>query len=252
MEELTKRVNKEFKRRRAKRSFDTDPEKERSRKRAAYKEDPSKERTRKREAYKDAPEKERTRKSEAYKDAPEKERSRKREAYKDAPEKERTRKREDYKDAPEKERTRKREEYRADPVEANTRGLLRRLINSDTVTTDDERKKFEKEGRYGPIFPCVCCHQYNWYFLVTIVEDLSSLHPDFVDVGYVQQNLRMFEKQGRLFLCNRCKSDLTQGKCPKLSTKNNLQCPWEEVSHLLLSVNEVFIVCLESVVNEIL
>ena len=61
MEELTKRVNKEFKRRRAKRSFDTDPEKERSRKRAAYKEDPSKERTRKREAYKDAPEKERTR-----------------------------------------------------------------------------------------------------------------------------------------------------------------------------------------------
>ena len=145
----------------------------------------------------------------------------------------------DYWVDPIKERARKRTHYEANKEKERERQAAVRANNADRQTTLKDFETFKKEGRYGPIFPCVSCWQLNWYFVTNIVEDLDTLPNDFVDVQHIRENISLFQKQNRFFVCNPCKSDLDLNKCPKMSTKNHLQTPWKDVPSHLLTINTV-------------
>ena len=161
-----------------------------------------------------------------------------RETYWDNPQKERDRKRVAYTANKEKERERKRAKNEDQAEKERIRQSKVRATHAEMQNTLTDRSTFEKEGRYGPIFPCVSCQQLNWYTAVS-VEGLETLLVDFVDIQHVHENTHLFRKQNRFFLCRPCKKDLEEGKCPKLSTKNYLECPWLEVPSHLLSLNLV-------------
>ena len=175
---------------------------------------------------------------ETYWNNPQKERDRKRVAYNADKEKARERKRSKNDDEAEKERIRFQERYNNDPEAEKLRQAVVRATRAETQTTMAIYSTFEKEGRYGPIFPCVSCQQLNWYTAVSI-EDLDTLPVDLVDIQHVRENISLFQKQNRFFLCRPCKKDLEEGICPKMSTKNYLQCPWLDVPPHLLSLNLV-------------
>ena len=139
---------------------------------------------------------------------------------------------------PQKERDRKNYAYENNKEFERERQSVIRATREETRTTTSDLSTFEKEGRYGPIFPCVSCQQLNWYTAVSI-EDLETLPVDFVDIHHVNENISLFQKQNRFFLCRPCKKDLEEGKCPKMSSKNYLQCPWLDVPPHLLGLNLV-------------
>ena len=162
----------------------------------------------------------------------------KREEYWANPVKERDRKRVAYNIDKEKERDRKRSKNEAQAEKERVRQSEIRALHAEIQNTLRDRETFEKEGRYGPIFPCVSCQQLNWYTGVSI-EDLDKLPADFVDIQHVYENMCLFRKQNRFFLCRPCKKDLEEARCPRLSTRNYLQCPWLDVPSRLLSLNLV-------------
>lgn len=165
--------------------------------------------------------------------------ARKKEEYWANSQKQRDRKRIHYKANEEKERERKRVEYAANNQKQKERQAAIRASKAEQKSTLTDRDTFEKEGRYGPIFPCVCCCQLNWYFSMFIQGDLNTLPQEFVDVQHVRENISLFQKQNRFFVCRPCKNDLDRGICPKMSTKNYLECPWKDVPSPLLTINPV-------------
>ena len=169
------------------------------------------------------------------------ERKRKLIAYWDNPQKERDRKSKAYENNKELERARKRKEHNADPDYARLRQSVVRASRVELQTSMTDKQTFEKEGRYGPIFPCVSCWELNWYFSMFIQQDLDILPSDLVDTQHVRDNIALFQKQNRFFICRPCKSDLDKGRCPKMSSKNYLQCPWKDVPSHLLNINTVSI-----------
>ena len=149
------------------------------------------------------------------------------------------RKRIHYKANQEKEQERKRVAYEENSEKERLRQSVVRLTRAETQTTLTDRLMFEKEVRYGPIFPCVCCGQLNWYFSMFIENHLDQLSHDFVDIQHVHEHIFLFRKQNRFFICRPCKIDLSNDKCPKMSVRNYLQCPWNDVPPHLLTINQV-------------
>ena len=102
-------------------------------------------------------------------------------------------------------------------------------------------QQFLKEGQYGPIFPCVSCHQLKWKTNVSAV-DMSTLSPDFVDKHYVSlKHRKLFRKLDKYHMCRTCKDSIFQSTRPKMCTRNSLGCPWEDVPPRLLTMNEVIV-----------
>ena len=159
--------------------------------------------------------------------------------YKANEEKERKRKRVAYEANKEKERERKRSKNEDEAEKQRLRQSVVRVTRAETQTTLTDLLNFEKEGRYGPIFPCVSCGQLNWYFAMSVQNRLEELPQNLVDTQYVHENISLFRKQNRFFICRPCKNDLNNGKCPKMSVKNHLQCPWKDVPRHLLTINPV-------------
>ena len=156
-------------------------------------------------------------------------RRRKTRSYWENPDKQRKRKRSTYDDDPDKERERKREEY--------AKGKL-------TRQSDGGLGKFLEEGKYGPIFPCIYCHQLKWQTSVT-VADSSDLNSPFTNIHYVTiQHRSLFKKQDRFWQCRTCKTAISRGERPKMCTQNCLHCPWDDVPPHLLKMNEVGSECL--------
>ena len=138
-----------------------------------------------------------------------------------------------------KEKARYKVYYEANKEKEKLRQAAVRASRVETQTTLTDLATFKKEGRYGPIFPCVCCWQLNWYFSMSILEDLNTISHNFVDIQHVRENTSLFEKQNRFFICRPCKSDLEKGRCPKMSVRNHLEHPWKNVPSPLLTITPV-------------
>ena len=152
---------------------------------------------------------------------------------------EQKRKRTEYHANPQKERERKKVEYHKNPEFQRLRKQLTYVSQKETQETDDDLKKFLEEGKYGPIFPCICCHQLFWRRNVVVAE-MSAMNSEFVDKHYVTVlHRRLFKKVGRYFLCLTCRPAIRVSQRPKLCALNALHCSWEEVPKELLKINEV-------------
>ena len=97
-----------------------------------------------------------------------------------------------------------------------------------------------QNNRYGPIFPCICCHQLNWKYKMRKVDDIFGEQVHHVDIDYVvNKHNRLFRKLDAYWICDGCNGETRSGKRPRMSSMNGLQCPWEDVPERLLALNEV-------------
>ena len=237
--------NQQQERERKATSYAKNPEAQRERKKENYAKNPDAQRERKKENYENNPEAQRERKKEDYEKNPEAQRERKKENYEKNPEAQRKRKTEKYTENLEAQRERKRsyekDKYDKNPEPKKEQEATARRIRRETWETKDDLSQFRKEGKYGPIFPCVCCNQLKWQSSVVSLEkdELLLLPSSCIDVEHVNVNAHLFTKLDKFYLCKSCKEDLFNGQQPKLSTKNRLLCPWKDVPSELLRLNEV-------------
>ena len=213
LEELTKIVNKEFNKRRNREIYSKNPETESKRKKAEYDNDPDKHRQRKNEEYATDPNKQRERKKNSYYDNLEKERERKRRDEKAR-----------FEAEPEKKR-----------LEKNWRDAMKKECGN----SNDDLTKFLEEGKYGPIFSCIFCHQLKWKNNVLEAKEMDMNSP-YVDQQYITvDHIKLFKKQDKYYKCKTCNTSVQLSHRPRMSTKNALHCPFDDVPRDLLIVNEV-------------
>ena len=107
------------------------------------------------------------------------------------------------------------------------------------ISTEEKRfNLFRNSVKYGPIFPCSCCHRLmfdNSVINLTrskYLENLETRHPGLFDkaVGSLDEDLKVtldqesFKKgENYHYLCKYCKDKLWEGKIPPISHRNKLQ-----------------------------
>ena len=240
---LKRKVDQEFNRRRSANQYKKSKPKQQERKRVHYEENKEQEQERQRVYYEKNKEKEQQRHRVYHEKNKEKEQERDRAYHEKNKEKEQERHRVYHEKNKKKEQERQRGYYEKNR-EKEQEG--QRVYYERNKEKEQERKrkakeqqtpteKFEKEGRYGPIFSCISCHQTNWFSNV-VITSLENVEETNVDKQYVVSNLCLFQKQNRLFICLGCKKSLETGTCPKMSTRNSLQCPWQNVPRQLLKL----------------
>ena len=100
--------------------------------------------------------------------------------------------------------------------------------------------KFLELGMYGPMFPCIFCHEFNWKYNSSVVKDIHQIQPGLLNHDYVlSKNIKLFIKLDCLWMCSSCKSSVVSNKRPKMLATDDLLCPWEDVPRELLKLNEV-------------
>ena len=157
----------------------------------------------------------------------------------------------DYNTHKEKHQDRKQREYTTHKEEHQERKQQEYNLNKERKKVERDNRiasqssrdmldKFKNSGRYGPIFPCICCHQLNWKSKMRMVDDIFCERFHHVDIDYVvnKQN-RLFRKLDAYWICDGCNGETRSGKRPRMSSMNGLQCPWEDVPERLLALNEV-------------
>ena len=190
--------------------------------------------------YHRSPQKHRDREQGKYRSNPQKQRDRKQKEYIKDPKKQRDRKKEEYSRDPEEQRDRKKEDYSRDPQKHRDRKMEEYIEAKQLQSSMDMLNNFQEAGKYGPIFPCVSCHQFNWRMAVQKVHDINTLEQGIVDVDYVvQKNVKLFSKIDCFWVCKTCKLSIERGIRPKFSSLNSLQCPWEGVPTEMLELNNV-------------
>ena len=175
---LEKKVDQEFNRRRSAKGYKKNRSEQQERKRVFYEENKGQQQEQKRADYEKNKGKKREQIRLDYEKNKEKKQEQKRLDYEKNKGKKQEQKRLDYEKNKEKERERKRKSReKQSPFE-----------------------NFEKEGRYGPIFSCISCHQTNWFSNVAVTS-LENHDESSVDTQYVVSNQGLFRKQNRLFIC---------------------------------------------------
>ena len=98
------------------------------------------------------------------------------------------------------------------------------------------KRRFNVTGQFGPSFPCVVCHSLNWLNNVTRVA-LTDIDERFLCLTYIEKHKLLFFKKGKYYCCRRCREKIGNGDMPANAARNNLLCPWDNVSqdHLMLS-----------------
>ena len=72
------------------------------------------------------------------------------------------------------------------------------------------------------------------------VDDIFSEHVHHFDIDYVvNKHSRLFRKLNAYWICECCNAETSSGKRPRMSSRNGLICPWEDVPERLLALNEV-------------
>ena len=83
---------------------------------------------------------------------------------------------------------------------------------------------------------CICCHELKWKVMVQPADPQSGDLSEKVDRDYVMDtHQRLFRKLGKFWICKACLSSPS----PRLSAKNRLVCPSEDVPQRMLPSNEV-------------
>ena len=95
--------------------------------------------------------------------------------------------------------------------------------------------------RYGPIFPCISCHETNWQSNVVKISNITTINSSYVDFYFVTvSNRELFVKMNFFYLCKTCKKAIDASRMPKRCAKNMLLCPWKDVEDKdFLNMNEV-------------
>ena len=98
------------------------------------------------------------------------------------------------------------------------------------------KRRFNVAGDFGPSFPCVVCHSLNWRRNVSNVA-LTDIDERFLCLTYIEKHKLLFFKKGTYHCCRRCREKIGTGAMPANAARNNLLCPWDNVSqdHLMLS-----------------
>ena len=228
-------LNKERERKRVgeKEKYDRDPQKQRDRKRVdskkEYDRDPQKQRDRKRvdskKEYDRNTQKQRDRKKVAEKEKYDRDPQVKidveKERYDRDPQKKIDADKERNDRNPQKKRDNEKQRFEA------------RKASQDTV---GDLQKFLDNGRYGPIFSCVCCHELKWRSGVRHTQYPSVSLSGKIDMEYVTvKHKELFLKVGKYYICDACHGSHQ----PKLRATNILTCPWENVPQRLLPKNPV-------------
>ena len=101
----------------------------------------------------------------------------------------------------------------------------RRLLRETMQTFHDSMfQRFFEDIKFGPIFPCVCCHRSLFLRGVKEFDNLikKTLENASLDICVTQQN--DFVRNGKMYLCLTCYRTLTtKMEMPKLCHLNGLQ-----------------------------
>jgi hypothetical protein len=180
------------------------------------------------------------RKQQEYNNNKGKHQDHKQQEYKQNKEKHQDRKQQEYDNNKEKHQNRKQQGYNINKEVILKRQKEKRDNRIASQTSKDMLDKFKNSGRYGPIFPCISCHQLNWKYKVKKVDNIFSEQVHHLDIDYVvNKQSRLFKKLDAYWICDRCNGETRSGKRPRMSSMNGLQCPWEDVPERLLALNEV-------------
>jgi hypothetical protein len=101
---------------------------------------------------------------------------------------------------------------------------------------------FESAVRYGPMFPCVCCHGLFYRHGVAEAEGVQGIRrgsagqKHFLDVPYITSHLAMFTRLGRQWCCTLCMVAVDAGRLPALAARNQLEATWTSLPPALLTL----------------
>ena len=106
-----------------------------------------------------------------------------------------------------------------------------------------------KSGRYGPIFPCIVCHELHWWSNVDVVN-FDDVEDKFLCNEYIVSQNNLFMKLDSYYCCKTCKKKTDGGEMPRVAAVNDMKCPWENTPQFMLKskVNMVISKCFITIV----
>ena len=106
-----------------------------------------------------------------------------------------------------------------------------------------------KSGRYGPIFPCIVCHELHWWSNVDVVN-FDDVEDKFLCNEYIVSRNNLFMKLDSYYCCKTCKKKTDGGEMPRVAAVNDMKCPWENTPQFMLKskVNMVISKCFITIV----
>ena len=99
-----------------------------------------------------------------------------------------------------------------------------------------------KSGRYGPIFPCIVCHELHWRSNVVVVN-FDDVEDEFLCTEYVISHNSLFMKLDSYYCCKTCKKKTDGGEMPKVAAVNNMKCPWDKTPQSMLKFKVRLVFC---------
>ena len=127
-----------------------------------------------------------------------------------------------------------RQQMKKDPnynktVAMKKRAQRARSHKSKNATIHKRRRNFNEATRYGPSFPCICCHRTCFDKAVIEIKDvaelrekLNRLQPTFFQEAIGDDLSKFPTRKGRHYLCQTCRNYIFDEKIPPMSNQNNL------------------------------
>ena len=238
---------------RSRERYELDPEEAKQKSQINYEQNAEKIREERRRRYQNDPQKEKDYDKDFYQNNKERIREERRRRYLNDPQKEKDYDKDAYQNNEERIREGRMLRYEQDAEKEKEQRMLR--YAKDAENEKEQRRKryqndpepdkrrarhghFSKSGIYGPSFSCLVCHELHWRPNTTVVT-LDGIEQRFIDKAYIQRNRSLFLKVGDYHCCNRCKGKTDRGEMPNIAAKNNLECPWVNMTTELLKFNDV-------------
>ena len=128
--------------------------------------------------------------------------------------------------------------------EANKKRMDHYETNKETEKANFRAYHAAKSGRYGPMFPCIVCHELHWFSNVVVVN-FDDVEDKFLCTEYIFSHNNLFVKLDSYYCCKTCKKKTDGGEMPRVAAVNNMKCPWDNTPQFMLElkVNMVISKC---------